>query len=269
MSTVGDILKTQRMSKGLTIEEVASELKIPYDTIFKIENNLINQNADIVFIFGHLRVYCNYLDLDTSEIIKNFKQQISFNKNDIKDSIAKPISLENKLNVFRIMPIFIIIFIFSSFYFLFLQESENKINYALVSDLPENFIPIIEKSALETIKKNNNNQIISKETKTINDSNFTEAIASNKINNNSEIVTVTLKSLSPTWIQLRDNSDKIILSKLMEKDEEYSYAMSLQYNITTGNAGSILVIIDDKVRGKIGKYGEVLDSFILDNNFNN
>ena len=55
----------------------------------------------------------------------------------------------------------------------------------------------------------------------------------------------------------------------MEKDEEFSYDMNLEYNITSGNAGNILVIIDNNVRGKIGKYGDIVDSFILDKNFNN
>ena len=268
MTEVGEILKKNRLSKGLTIEEVSSELKIPYDIILKIENNLVQQNPDIVFIFGHLRVYCNYLDLETSEIIKNFKKQISYNINDVNESISKPINIEKRLNLSRYIPFFFIIFIFSSFYILFIKESENKINYALISDLPENLVPIIEMSDLESIKKNNN-QNNSSDIEQINESNFTKAIASNNINDNSKVETITLKSLNPTWLQLRDNSNKIILSKLMEKDEEYSYDISLKYNITTGNAGSILVIIDDKVRGKIGKYGEVLDSFILDKNFNN
>ena len=45
----------------------------------------------------------------------------------------------------------------------------------------------------------------------------------------------------------------------MEKNEEFSYKMNLNYNITSGNAGNILVILDDNVRGKLGKFGEVID----------
>ena len=55
----------------------------------------------------------------------------------------------------------------------------------------------------------------------------------------------------------------------MDKDSEYSYNIELDYNITAGNAGNILVIIDSEVRGKIGKYGEIVDSLILDYKFNN
>ena len=39
--------------------------------------------------------------------------------------------------------------------------------------------------------------------------------------------------------------------------------------ITAGNAGNILVLIDNNVRGKIGKQGEVVDSLYIDNKFNN
>ena len=38
----------------------------------------------------------------------------------------------------------------------------------------------------------------------------------------------------------------------MEKNEEYSYKIDLHYNITAGNAGNILVLVNDQVRGKIG-----------------
>ena len=79
----------------------------------------------------------------------------------------------------------------------------------------------------------------------------------------------TLKILNPTWLQLRDEENNIVLSKLMDKDEEFSYELKLNYNITAGNAGNILVLIDDEVRGKIGKYGDILDSFVLYKDFTN
>ena len=37
---------------------------------------------------------------------------------------------------------------------------------------------------------------------------------------------ISLKFLDPTWIQLRDNEDNIIISKLMNKGDEYSYDLS-------------------------------------------
>ena len=85
-----------------------------------------------------------------------------------------------------------------------------------------------------------------------------------------DVTTVaTLKMLNPTWLQLRDEENNIIFSKLMNKDEEFSYELKLNYNITAGNAGNILVLIDDEVRGKIGRYGDIIDSFVLYKDFTN
>ena len=75
--------------------------------------------------------------------------------------------------------------------------------------------------------------------------------------------TATLKMLNPTWLQLRDESNNIVLSKLMEKDEEFSYSNTLNYSITAGNAGNILIIMDGEVLGKAGKYGEVIDTLVI------
>ena len=54
----------------------------------------------------------------------------------------------------------------------------------------------------------------------------------------------------------------------MSKNEEYSYNLSKNFNLTAGNAGNIIVSIDEVVKGKVGKLGEVVESLIIDNNFN-
>ena len=40
------------------------------------------------------------------------------------------------------------------------------------------------------------------------------------------------------------------------------------FNLTAGNAGNIIVSIDGVVKGKVGKLGEVVESLIIDSNFN-
>ena len=55
----------------------------------------------------------------------------------------------------------------------------------------------------------------------------------------------------------------------MAKDDEYSYELDFNYSLTSGNAGHILVLIDQKVRGKIGQKGQVVDSLVINKDFNN
>ena len=262
METVGQILSSERNCKNLSINDIAAELKISKNIIINLENDNIKNNPDIIFNIGHLRSYSNFLELDTDTIIKKFKNDLSFNINKEKKNIT-PIVENNFFKIERLFAASLILIVFSSFYFLFIYENNNEIDYALVPDIPESLEPIIEKA-------NTFDNDISQE----NDSNISDlinnssAIASIEIDESISTV-ATLKILNPTWLQLRDENNNIVLSKLMDKDEEFSYELNLNYNITAGNAGNILVLIDGNVRGKIGKYGDILDSFILYKDFTN
>ncbi len=267
MSTVGQIIKSARIAKKASLEQVSEELKISINTLKDIELDCSIEDKNITFLIGHLRSYSNFLNLDSDKIIKMFKEQISFDKNNIVEIIQKPEIRNQNIQLQKFVPISIILFVFISFYLLFIKENNDNLQYALVPNVPEIYEPVIEKA--EIIKNQNN--LIDKTYEKVKDEsfNFTSVNASNQSNEILNEKTVTLKILSPTWLQLRDESNNIIISQLMEKGDEYSYDMSLNYNITSGNAGNILVVIDKQVRGKIGDYGDVVDSITLDNNFNN
>ena len=262
MSTVGQILSIGRNSKNLSINDIVIELKISKNIIIDLENDNVNNNPDIIFYIGHLRSYSNFLELDADIIIKKFKDQVLFNIKEEKINIT-PIVENNFFKIEKFLAASLILIIFTSFYFLFIDENDNEINYALVPDIPESLEPIVEKA-----NTFNNNLSQSSNVNNSDLRNNSSAIASIEIEERMTTV-ATLKMLNPTWLQLRDESNNIVLSKLMDKDEEFSYELKLNYNITAGNAGSILVLIDGDVRGKIGKYGDILDSFVLYKDFTN
>ena len=261
MKTVGQILLIARNSKNLSIIDISIELKISKSIIIDLENDNIKNNPDIIFNIGHLRSYSNFLELDTDTIIKKFKDQVSFNIKEEKKNIT-PIVENNFFKIEKFFAASIIMVVFTSFYFLFVDQNDNEINFALIPDIPESLEPIVEKA--NTFDNLSQSSDINKGDLINNSS----AIASIEFDENVTTV-ATLKMLNPTWLQLRDEENNIVLSKLMDKDEEFSYELKLNYNITAGNAGNILVLIDDEVRGKIGKYGDILDSFVLYKDFTN
>ena len=146
--------------------------------------------------------------------------------------------------------------------------------------IPENFEAIIEDEEMqislkeinkEDINRNNFkllNSLEEQEKKIVTTS---SAVASlpDSINDNSINEIITLKFLNSTWVQLRDFQDKIILSKLMNKGDEYSYNLSDNFNLTAGNAGNIVIFIEGIPKGKAGKAGEVIESLIIDSKFKN
>tara|TARA_Y200000002_G_C22620313_1_gene637865 strand:- start:157 stop:963 length:807 start_codon:yes stop_codon:yes gene_type:complete len=268
MNNVGKEIKSLRISKKISISKITKELNISKNIIDMIENDQIDHSYDIVFYIGHLRSYCNLLEIDSNQFVERFKKQISFKKNVLNYKLEKPIFNNNSLRLRSFFPTTLVFFIFISFYFLFIKEDNNSREFALIPDLPEDYVPIVE---YENISKLKDNNIKNSEYDKMYEENFdyTSAVASNKVNQNINSDEITLRLLKPTWLQIRDKSNNIILSKLMDTGEEYKYNMSLQYNITAGNAGNILVIINQDVIGKIGKFGEVIDSVTLDNSFKN
>ncbi len=268
MNKVGQIIRSARIEQNKSIEKISIDLKISRDVLEKFEKDEDLNDYDKVFYLGHLRSYCNYLSLDSELIANIYKRQISFNKNPVADKIPKPV-LNNKIfKIQKFIPTALILIMFSSFYFLFINETKNEIDYALIPDIPEVYVPIIEKFDIDD--NSNNTKLKDKNlTKNIEEINNLSAVAFDKVNEINEDDTITLKVLNPTWLQLRDEANNIILSQLMDKNDEYTYKMNSNYNITAGNAGNILVIFNKEVRGKIGKYGEVVDSIILNYNFNN
>ena len=165
----------------------------------------------------------------------------------------------------KLIPMSLIVIIFFSFYGLFVKENNSTSKYALIPDLPEIYDPLIEGISIDGINNLNNKKVTTKNK--LSGNNYTSANASLKISDYKEDSTITLKFTNPTWIQIRNNLDEIILSKLMDINDEFSYKMNLEYNITAGNAGNILVIIDNNTLGKIGKLGQVVDALLIYKNF--
>jgi len=271
MKNIGEYLRKKRIEKKYSLEDISSELKISQHRLKNIENNEIENSSHYVFHLGHIRSYADFLHLNSNKIVQEFKSQHSIQTSEIINKIPKP-TIQNYSFYFNNFSSFLsIIIIFFIFYFLFINTENLNQEYAIIPDIPENFEPLLEKELVDQELKNI--ETIEKKTK---QKNFEEnivsssAIASSNINENTlSPKIVTLKFINPTWIQLRDADDRIVISQLMTENDEYSYDIKLNYNLTAGNAGNILVLIDNSIIGKVGEFGQVVDSVIIDSNFKN
>ena len=270
MQLVGEILKKTRESKKITILDVSKELKISEETLRNIENNYFQYDIDSVFVIGQLRSYCSFLDLNHNELIYQFKKE-HFPNEKQNIEIERPKFQYKLLFSNKLLSFSLILLVFGTFYLLFIEVDKPSREYAIIPDLPENYVSIFEKANMDNLVKNKNIKVSKDENfaKLESSSNLSSAVASLPKVEDSKSPIITLKFLDDTWIQLRDENDEIIFSQLMNKNDEYSYDLYANYSITSGNAGHILVMINQKVRGKIGKKGQVVDSFVLNNDFNN
>ena len=283
MAFIGELLKKSRITKKIDIKTVAKDLNISFDVLNNIEDDNFPEYLDKVYLTGHIRAYSKYLGLNSNEVIKQFREQTSFTHKSELDELPKPLVKENLFFITsKSFSLFSIVFICICFYFLFIKSNDLQPNYSIIPDLPENLQSEIEeiemKTTLNTIKNTNlsdnkldvlilNQNILDGESIGIESS----AVASLPSNNELRDFNhqVKLKFLKPTWIQLRNEQDQIVLSRLMGKNDEYSYSIADNYTLTAGNAGNILVLINGETRGKAGKNGEVIESLIIHSDFDN
>ncbi len=278
MRLTGEFLKNQRIKKKLPISVISNELNISISTLIDVENDHFEDYIDSVYMIGHIRSYAKFLSLNESEIVENFKLQISFGKINSNKEISKPILSSKKIYINKYISFASVLIISSSFYFLFFKGNNlNENNYAMTPEVPENLSQSLEKTEMEMLILDASNKEVLRyiENEKILDNynditSNSSAIASLRDKNIKSINgQITLKLLSSSWVQLRDSNDKIIISKLMNKGDEYSYDINSNLSLTAGNAGNIVIFLDGIVMGKAGKAGQVLDSLIVDKNFNN
>ena len=283
METVGESFKRARKSQKIDLNTVSQDLKISESLLGDIENNQFPSYINVTFLIGHIRSYAKYLNLDEKLLIENFKIQISFDGNNLNNEMHKPNTPVIQFSFFKALSFVSIIAISSSFYFLFIPSNDLQPEYAMTPNIPENLESTLEEIEMKlSLEKklivdafDNTSQIIADSYQIIEDKDVLissmSAIASLPISNDKNLADkiVTLKFLNPTWVQLRDSKNNVIISKLMSKKDEFSFKISENLNLTTGNAGNIIILVDGVVKGKVGKIGEVIDSLIIDNRFYN
>lgn len=156
MKEIGETLKEAREGIGVSIEEVASDLKIRPNQIQNIEDGNMKAFKDVLYVKGLIKDYSKYLGLDCDSMIDDFneymfeytskislsdiqkaKKKIEKKKNRGK-RIISPYTLERKKksNLLTIIMITSILFLVGALIFLISDlvksDKENDVNGNLV-----------------------------------------------------------------------------------------------------------------------------------------
>ena len=240
-----------RKIKNLSIKEASQILNISEDIINKLEEGNFEEINKDIFIIGHIRTYLNFIEIDPKLLINNYKpKKIILKKNN--QNIILPYS-------FNISRKYIFILSIILFFFLLIIYKEintvNKIN--IIND--EN-----TEKEIENIKDQEKaiQEIEDLEEKEVTNSEPDE----NKIESQSdEIITSEIKNIDfiyieaseDSWIEIQNKNSKVLVSKIIKKNEKIKLAYEKDLILVTGNAGGIIIKIDNNIINNIGKSREV------------
>jgi cytoskeleton protein RodZ len=96
-TNVGQLLSEARVAKDLTLEQIATELRIEARQLAALEDNRFEQIGPAVFIKGYIRQYGQRLGLDPSSLMEIYGRQTNIEEVQVKPS--KPIKLRDERQI--------------------------------------------------------------------------------------------------------------------------------------------------------------------------
>ena len=231
-----------RESKNISIQAAAQYLHISENIIAKLEKGNFDEIPNDVFIIGHIRTYLNWIEINPNLLLKNSKPT-NINLTNNTQNIILPYKF--KLSKFYILLFSIISFIF----FLILYKNLNKIEK--VNDK----IIINENITEKSIKIENMNEIIIEPKDQLEKTEMQNEQKPEPIVK--KIDSITIEAIADSWIEIQDINSEILVSKIIKKDSQINLAYKKDLILVTGNAGGIIIHIDNNIINNLGVSGEV------------
>lgn len=249
-----------RENKNVSIEEASRALNISKNIIVKLENGLLDEISNDIFILGHIKTYLNWIGIDPKLLITNRKIKNIDLKKDV-DKIVLPYKF--KLSRIYLCLLSVILFII----ILIIYKNINTLEPINIQITKEEYNDL-------DISHNKEKIIIDNSEKSIEEKNESNEINESKdtIKNEAQLETkeidfIFIKAIADSWIEVKNINSKIIVSKILKKAEEIKLPYKKDLILVTGNAGGIIIHINDKIINNIGASGEVKRNISL--NFDN
>lgn len=269
--SVGQLLKATRLARGLTLEAAAKSLCLSKRQLSQLEEDEENLVCD-VYTLGFLRLYAQYLQLDKEEITKKFKDQAFHPK---LSPLTFPAPLPGRgIPSFRILGLSLIalLVIIGGWQWIGHEGAEPPSEEEIVftHEVPETNVepetPLhVEPTALLPIQQTPfPNSPILEVDQPLEEENHPNEDSLLPVQTATLPGTVVLTATEDSWIEVKDEDGKIILSRLFQAGDSYTFNNPQKLILKTGNVGGIRLTAGERVHDLSGKSGEVRSGILLD-----
>ena len=249
-------LKFAREDRSITIEQASKILNIHLNVLENIENGEFDKLSNDVFTMGHIRTYLNWLGIDPKLINNERKKSDNINLNKKKYKVILPNNLKISkfyISLISLVAFFLIIIIYKNITTI---ESKTYITIDTKKIKDEVLIDKIEtKDKIETVEFDKKSEAINAPDSLLDKEIEIEDISLNL--KEKSISFIYIKAISESWVEIQRYNTEIFVSKILKKGEELKLPYEKDLILVTGNAGGIIIHINDKIINNIGLVGEV------------
>lgn len=114
LKEIGVIITAARLNLGISKNKMATKLELPFKYLELIENGEFDKNYHNALVSRYLRIYLNYLNLDTEDIIKTYKESFDEYKSGKHKFTLFDYKLFSKKLITKLIIIFLLCFFIAS-----------------------------------------------------------------------------------------------------------------------------------------------------------
>lgn len=247
--SLGQLLKKARLARRLTLKQVAQTLRIGVRHLTSLEEDK-NLVCD-VYTLGFLRTYTRYLGLDENDFCEKFKEQALHPK---PAHLAYTAPLPGKgMPSFPLLALSFLVLLGITAGWAWWDHygaapQSYKAHTPLIESSPAPQIEAAPPLPLQTHSPQEESLINEPE----------EVVAFQKSES------VLLKATEKTWVEVKDETGKVILDRVFAPGEEYEFKNPQHLTLRTGNAPGMQLISGDKALTFIKNVERVKSNILLD-----
>lgn len=244
---VGEALRRTRLYYKKSLDEVEAALRIRSCQLEAIEHGDLDALPGRVYAIGFVRSYAEYMQLDGAKVVQLFKEQ--YMDGNSKAALSFPIpASETKtppiwLAAFCLIILSGVIYSFNRYY----QQDRSLVE--TIEDVPIEIQERVSRDIVDLTKFIEVPEISEEAVSSVEDMSGQDT--------DKPKAGIVLNILGDSWIEIKADNGKILVSKILTNGDEYFVPNSPGLSMSLGNAANVEIIVNGRSLKPLGKDGEV------------
>lgn len=263
LETVGAELRAARLKKGEELDAIAAKLKIRKDILQSLEESDYDRHPPKVYAIGFVRAYARYLGLDAEALVSRYKSEIAGR------NAGKPPQLNFPETHDESTFPYVTLLLVAAVVGLLGYGAWNMTQVADIAGAPQ---VVSEDDARRMAEEAARNQpgplgLPADPLLFAQQMAAPEAAPPKVYGDVDGVVRITLRATEDCYVRIRDlwadTGPKVIFEQTLTKGESYKVPNRGGLWLRAGNAGGLVVEIDGKEVGPLGRPGDTADRVSL------
>jgi cytoskeleton protein RodZ len=259
LDTVGAELRAARLKKAEEIDAIAAKLKIRKEILQALEESDYERHPPKVYAIGFVRAYAQYLGLEAEALVRRYKAEIAGRASDRQPQLNFPESAEESA-----FP-FVTLALVAGVVGLLGYGAWNLSQPVNVADAPQVVTEDEAKRLAEEAARNQPGPLgLPADPLLFAQQMAAPEAAPPKVYGDVDgVVRIALRATEDCYVRIRDlwtdAGPKVIFEQTLLKGEMYKVPNRGGLWLRAGNAGGLIVEIDGKEMGPLGRPGDTAD----------